>query len=193
MVLEIEGKMRINDMDTVAAVLTAAAGPCCKEVFEINTYFDTVQADLRNSDQGLRVRTERDLNTGDARVMVTHKGPRQPGPLKTRLENEFVANDHEAASRLLEALGYRPVLTFEKRRRLWRHTGCEVVIDSLPYIGDFLEIEGPSQEEVFGVRDKLGLSDQPLIPTSYIAMLTGYIAEHQITGPYIGFETEGRP
>jgi adenylate cyclase class IV len=42
---------------------------------------------------------------------------------------------------ILEALGYRPALIYEKRRETWHLAGAVVVIDELPF-GLFAEIEG---------------------------------------------------
>ena len=79
--------------------------------------------------------------------------------------------------RLLGELGYRHVLTFEKRRTRYTLDGCRIELDDLPVIGGFVEIEGPSDELVLAARDKLGLGEAPLIKSSYIAMLKTHLHE----------------
>ena len=187
--LEIECKMRVDDVAAVEARLSAAGAQRVREVFEHNTYFDSPDGSLRNQDRGLRVRVEKVVDTGNETVVVTHKGPRLPGPLKTRPETQFATDDASAVTGLFVSLGLEPVLAFEKRRRVWRYQDCEVVIDTLPYLGDFVEIEGPSQEAVFESRQSLGLDDRPLIETSYIAMLCDYATQHGVTAREIRFES----
>ena len=54
---------------------------------------------------------------------------------------------------------------------------CEL-LDEMPLLGRFVEIEGPSEQEVTEMRKALGLENQPLITMSYIAMLGEYLKRH---------------
>ncbi|MEM6507068.1 MAG: CYTH domain-containing protein, partial [Planctomycetota bacterium] len=100
-----------------------------------------------------------------------------------------VDNARDAAL-LLGALGYHHVLSFEKRRIRYELDGCNVELDELPIIGRFVEIEGPSEDAVLAVREKLGLSDEPLIRSSYIAMLKTHQQESHSSDAMIQFEDE---
>ena len=55
-------------------------------------------------------------------------------------------------------------------------------------IGRFIEIEGPSEEVVVAVREKLGLADEPIIRSSYIAMLRTHLQETHSSEAMIRFE-----
>ncbi|MEM8782917.1 MAG: class IV adenylate cyclase, partial [Planctomycetota bacterium] len=143
---------------------------------EMNTFFDDTNGRLKTSDQGLRVRIETH-DDGDARIYVTHKGPRAHGQLKSRAETELSVSDADRAAALMGALGYHPVIAFEKRRHRFELDGCRVELDTLPRIGEFIEIEGPTEEAVMSVRDKLGLADEPLIKASYIALLQDHLRQ----------------
>jgi predicted adenylyl cyclase CyaB len=133
----------------------------------------------------LRLRIEQ---IGQARrIFVTHKGPRAHGVTKTRAETEAQIVCAEDGERLLSALGYHRVLSFEKRRRRWRLDGCRVELDRLPHLGNFIEIEGPSEEAVLEARNRLDLADEPLIQASYIAMLMTHLAEQGIRERRITF------
>lgn len=180
MSIEIEGKMRLADREATTGKLRELGASGGDEIFETNTFFDTGQGALKSSDQGLRIRVER-LGDDRRQVTITHKGPRAHGQLKSRNETELGVDSAQDAAQLLTQLGYQPVLTFEKRRQRFVLDGCHVELDHLPYIGDFIEIEGPSDEAVMSVRERLGLSDQPLVKTSYIAMLSTYLREHQLS------------
>jgi predicted adenylyl cyclase CyaB len=143
----------------------------------MNTVFDDPDGRLKTSDQGLRVRIETHGN-GDILIYVTHKGPRSHGQLKSRAETELVVSDAEHAAALMGALGYHPVIAFQKRRHRFELDGCRVELDTLPYIGEFIEIEGPTEAEVMSVREKLGLADEPLIKASYIALLQDHLRQN---------------
>lgn len=187
MSIEIEGKMRLSDPGAIERTLQSLQAEDAGEIFETNTFFDTRQGELKSGDQGLRIRVEK-LADDQRQVTITHKGPRAHGQLKSRNETELrVENAHDAAQ-LLTELGYQPVLTFEKRRRRFVLDGCHVELDHLPYIGDFIEIEGPSDQAVFSVREKLGLANEPLVKTSYIAMLATYLREHHLATTIVRLE-----
>jgi adenylate cyclase class IV len=48
-----------------------------------------------------------------------------------------------------------------------------VELDELPHLGCFVEIEGPDEQSVLAVRDRLGLAG-PGITKSYLAMLDAH-------------------
>ena len=185
--IEIEAKMQLTDLAGVQQKLRSLDAKEVGTILETNTYFDTDSRSLKSTDQGLRIRVERD-DAGDTETRITHKGPRAHGKLKSRSETEVAVADAHDAVNLLGALGYLPVLTFEKRRNRWQLDGCQVELDTLPYLGDFIEIEGPSDDAVLSVRKKLGLDETPLIHASYIAMLVSYVHEKHIRTDYIRFE-----
>jgi adenylate cyclase class 2 len=64
--------------------------------------------------------------------------------IKRNREEETEVADPAALAAILEALGYRPALVYEKRRATWRVAGTEVVLDELPF-GLFVEIEGEEE------------------------------------------------
>ena len=123
-----------------------------------------------------------------ASARITFKGPRQHGQLKNRAETETTVGSFPAAAELLECLGYIRILSFEKRRQSWTYQGCKVELDELPYIGSFVEIEGPGDELVLKVRQELQLADRPLIRASYIAMLMTHLQERGDARREISFE-----
>jgi len=68
---------------------------------------------------------------------------------------------------------------FEKRRHRWRLEDCLVEIDSLPELGDFVEIEGPSESRVYDVRSQLVLDDHPFIQESYASLVVAYLKSQE--------------
>jgi adenylate cyclase class 2 len=75
--------------------------------------------------------------------------------VKRQREEETEVADADALAAILEALGYRPALVYEKRRETWRLAGTEVVIDELPF-GLFVEIEG-EESDILNAERLLGL------------------------------------
>jgi adenylate cyclase class 2 len=167
----------VDDLSVVRERLKAAGAEPDGAVLETNVFFDTDDRSLLAADKGLRVRHARDLSSGREEHVITFKGPRHHGPLKSRDEREITVNDGAGAAALLEALGYHKVLSFEKRRESWRLGGCKVELDELPHLGVYVEIEGPRDEIVMRVRETLKLSDRPLVKASYIAMLMTHLQE----------------
>lgn len=178
--VEIEAKMRLASREQMISRLQEAGAKPVAELSETNSYFDTADGELKSTDQGLRTRIEV-VNAGspNERVVttITHKGPRAHGVLKSRDESELVVDNARDAAELLGALGYHHVLTFEKRRTRYELDACRVELDELPVLGSFIEIEGPSEAEVLAVREKLALSNTPVIKSSYIAMLKSHLQE----------------
>lgn len=177
MAIEIEAKMKVEDVAGVERALATAGATPVGRRREINTFFDTPDGSLRASDQGLRVRVEHHEDEPEPRVIVTHKGPRQPGELKTRPETELHVASAQAAADLLTALGFIPTLSFEKDRRSWTLADCSIELDRVPHLGHFLEIEGPSEAAVLDVRRRLGLDHLPLVQAGYATMLRKLMLE----------------
>src|ERR1700722_7111130 len=94
--LEIEAKMQVTDLAVVRARLKSAGAKFVGKRQETNIFFDTPDANLRASDKGLRLRGNRGLKTGHTEYVVTFKGPRRPGKLKSRPEIEFTVDDPDA-------------------------------------------------------------------------------------------------
>ena len=177
MAVEIESKMAVESFEPVRARLRELAARELGDHFEVNTFFDTEDRSLLTSDEGLRLRHDRQVDGGRERHIITYKGPRQAGALKNREEIEIDVSDAAAAALLLERLGYLRTLSFEKRRQSWVLEGCRIELDEVPRLGRFVEIEGPDEPIVMRLRERLGLADRPLIRSGYISMLTRHLQE----------------
>ncbi len=177
MAVEIEAKMKVPDLAVVRDRLAAAGGQRVDASLERNTFFDTEDRSLLAADEGLRVRWSRG-EAGTVACTMTHKGPRQHGPLKSREETEVTVGTEADALAMLTVLGFDRVMSFEKKRESWKLGGCKVELDELPHLGTFVEVEGPKDETVMRVREQLGLADRPLVRASYIAMLMTFLQEH---------------
>ncbi len=138
--------------------------------WEYNLRFDTPQGDLTRQRRVLRLRQDR-------RLTLTYKGPGQvhDGVIQ-REELEIEVSDLETARRLLEALGYRVVMVYEKFRTLYHWQGVDIALDETP-LGTFVEIEGPTLDLVRRRAWALGVDPGRAVPESY-ASLFQRVREH---------------
>lgn len=141
--IEIEAKWRADEREheRVRTVLRQAGASHISTVSEINTLFDSVDGALRTRGQVLRVRL---LDDGDA--VLTLKGPATYSEgIKTREETELHLTDRDAMLRILNSLGFSPVLEYQKTRESWNFDGVAVELDTLEF-GRFVEIEGTEDQ-----------------------------------------------
>lgn len=57
---------------------------------------------------------------------------------------------------------------------------CEIVLDTLPFIGSFIEIEGPAEEAIHKIVDLLGLSSCQIIRKNYGELMMTKFRELQL-------------
>jgi len=189
MPVEIEAKFKIDSFDGVLQRLRDLSATLAGDHLETNTFFDTEDRSLLALDKGLRLRVSRDPGGGNEQYLLTYKGPRQHGVFKSRDEVEVSVGDPGTAILLLERLGYSRMLSFEKKRQTWKLQGCTVELDQVPFLGCFVEIEGPSEEAVLKVREALALGECPVLKGSYVAMLATYLQERGEEQRDITFES----
>jgi adenylate cyclase class 2 len=188
MPLELELKVKVQNFDSVRKALAESGAKHIGSVLETNAFFDTPDKSLLAQDKGLRLRRTRDDATGQEHFVITVKGPAQAGPFKSREEAETDVDDVDRAAGVLQALGFRPELSFEKRRESWTLDRCKIELDELPILGRFVEIEGPDEATVTRVRDRLGLASLASIETGYIALLSRQLQETGDNRKTITFE-----
>ncbi len=190
MALEVEAKFRSDPVlnSDMPRRLAGAGGRFLRRVLEINRIFDSPGRDLLSRGCGLRIRAYRQVEGDPAPATLTYKGPRQAGPLKSRREIETGLDDPAAAAGILAALGFVEAVSFQKRRASWVLGNCTVELDEVPYLGHFIEIEGPDEPSVLATGDALGLAGIPVEPRSYVALLAEWCRQHDRPPVGIAFE-----
>ena len=73
-------------------------------------------------------------------------------------ELEMEVSDFETANQILNELGYTPKGYQENYRLEYELDGVKFDIDRWPLIPEFMEIEGPNEEAIYSILDKLKIS-----------------------------------
>jgi adenylate cyclase, class 2 len=162
--VEVEKKYRLTDeqVEAVRRRLEEVGA----EVVELSAFEENVIYTGPGLDPRRRVLR---LRRKGARAIFTFKERGEdPSAIKRQREDETEVSDADALADILDALGYRAALVYEKRRATWRLAGAEVVIDELPF-GLFLEIEG-EEDAILDAEKILGLEDAQVEHATYPAL-----------------------
>ena len=84
-----------------------------------------------------------------------------------RIELEFLSVDGENVQEQLARQGLNPNEAAEKERWTFLQGDCELVLDKLPFIGTFIEIEGPSEDAINNIVHLLNLSSCEIVRKNY--------------------------
>jgi predicted adenylyl cyclase CyaB len=130
-------------------------------VFERTIKFDTKDEALKKQGKFLRVRTGfKNVMTLKKKINKTDKD------FKEREEIEIEISDPIEMEKILENLGFAKKWIMEKYREKWILGNVEVVIDKLPKMGYFVEIEG-SKKAIQKTAKILGLNLKNGIAATY--------------------------
>jgi adenylate cyclase class 2 len=177
---EVEVKYRSVDHEMLARRLAQLGALRAGSVVQVDIYLVHPARDFALSNEAFRVRS---IGTEN---WITYKGPRRPGPTKTREEIEIQFGDGkqttEALLRLFELLGFRPAATIRKERTSFRlhRSGRTLLIalDRAEGLGAFTEIETiaasepdlpAAQAAVLALAAELALTE--VEPRSYLRMV----------------------
>ena len=149
---EIEKKYRLTreQNESLRRRLSEVGATCRDEEFEENTIY--TGNNLNSKSCVLRLR-----RVGGRAILTYKERFASTATIKHQREDETGVEDAEALAGILDALGYKAALIYEKRRVTWHIVDVEVTVDELPF-GLFVEIEG--EEEQIGKAERmLDLSD----------------------------------
>jgi len=159
---EIEIKFALKDTKAAEGqLLEAGFRLAVGRHVETNYLFDNEPGTLRGLGRLLRVRQTPSKQT------VTYKGPiLATAKLKQREEIECRVEDAETMIRILEGVGFNVRMQYSKHRTVYEKDGFSVSLDETE-AGDYLEIEGPSEEEIITLGANLGYSEQDFVRRTY--------------------------
>ena len=132
---------------------------------EKNYLFDEPSGRLQNSGKLLRVRKTPSSQT------VTFKGPiLASSKLKHREEIECRIESAETLIRIFEEVGFKVRTEYSKYRTVFEKERFNISLDETE-AGNYLEVEGPSDEEITKLGEKLGYSEQDFVRRTYAELI----------------------
>ncbi|HZU23424.1 MAG TPA: class IV adenylate cyclase [Terriglobales bacterium] len=167
--METEIKFRVDDVEQLEASLRAAGfREQTVRTHELNTLYDLAGLQLSKRSQLLRLR-----KYGERWVLTHKSGRTQPGDRhKSREETETAVEDGAALDKILRALGFQPVFTYEKFRSEWTDDCGDLVIDETP-VGNFAELEG-APRWIDEIAARIGVSEDQYITGSYAELFVAW-------------------
>lgn len=187
--LEVELKFPLIDPAPVREKLLALGFITAGRVFEYNLLLDTPGGELTASGRLLRLRRDRS-------VRLTFKERTQPGEpvddrYKVRIESELELLDLETMRHVFHRLGYTSERVYEKyREHFTLGNGISAEIDTLPYLGHFLELEAPPGE-IEILAEKLGLRAADGLRETYYQLFHDYCVRNGLEARDIRFGEAG--
>lgn len=138
--IEVEKKFALPDPTALTAVLTERGATLSAPTRQVDAYYNAPDRDFLEPkvvSEWLRLRTEEPGSSINFKrwhpvdeIVKTHAD-----------EYESPVGDVEAVRKMLDALGYRPLVTVDKTRTTWMLDDVEIVLDHVVDAGDFVEFE----------------------------------------------------
>jgi len=152
---EVELKFALHDREAVRRRLLELGFTSAGRVYEYNLVLDTPGGDLSLAGKLLRLRRDRKVRlTFKERLAGTSELDER---YKIRAESELELSDLETMRHVLHRLGYTRERVYEKyREHFSREGGVSAELDTLPLLGDILELEAPP-EQIDALAAQLGL------------------------------------
>ena len=164
MPIEFEAKVLDVEPNSLADTIVQLGGRRVGNVLLRRLVYD-IQAD--DESRWIRLR-----DNGET-VTLTVKEIKHDG-IDGTTETEVVVGEFEAASELLQRMGFEPKSYQENRRASFELAGARLEIDWWPLIPPYLEIEGDSREHVIEVGRTLGIPEDGLTGENTVKVYAHY-------------------
>ena len=99
-----------------------------------------------------RVRDE-----GEGKIVMTYKNVSDDKSILGTKEVNVEIDNYDNGILFMKGCGLEIKAEQESYRETWKYGNVEICIDTWPWIPTFIEIEGPSEDEVWETAAKLGL------------------------------------
>src|SRR5262249_46215459 len=120
---------------------------------------------LRKSGKLLRIRKTPSSQT------LTYKGPvSAASKLKRREEIECRVEQPDILERILKEIGFSIQTEYSKYRTVFEKDKFNISLDETE-AGNFLEVEGPSEEDVMSIGEKLGYAEKDFVRRTYAELI----------------------
>lgn len=151
-------------------------GEPSSHVQQLDEYFDTPDGQLKKQDLVIRIRSHGNKKT----IALKSARIELPSGMTERIELEFLSAEGEKVQEQLTKQGLSPNESAEKERWTFLQEDCEIVLDRLPFIGTFCEIEGPSEDAIQKIVHLLDLSSFQTVRKNYGELMIDKFRELQL-------------
>lgn len=169
--MEIELKIPLKpsfSIDSVIANISKKFGAPFEKITQKDTYFSSPIHNFWESDETLRLRQIM-TESGEDKIEITYKGPKQGESMKIREEVTIEASDSNNTKKILQKLGFHVFTEIKKKRINWSQNSYVISFDIVKDLGSYLEIEitTPSEhtEEIKKSKNKIIHLAKEIIPT----------------------------
>lgn len=152
MLYETEIKIKLGSDERLSAVVSLCTNLYGKgeSLLQVDEYFDTPDQILKKEDFTLRLRT---IN-GVVRVAMKNERERLTETMHKRIELEFTAADEREIREQIQNQGLTATAIYEKHRWRYKTPDSKIVIDKLPFIGTFVEVEAASIRRIKNILNR---------------------------------------
>jgi len=176
MLQETEIKLKIENHENAKRLIEK-----CKDLsnyeFEMqiqrDEYYDTINEELKKNDLVVRIRA---LNE---KFFIALKSPRVfiTDEIQKRIELEFEITEVNKIRTEIAEQGLKASAIIDKHRLSFYLFNCNILIDKLPFIGWFIEIEGDSPNSINEAIEKLNISKNTVETNNYGELLDEKLKE----------------
>lgn len=183
--MEIEVKFYISkdDLNCIRSNIKILGGVYVSNKFETNIIFEDMHNTLVPKNAVLRLRH-------GGKNTLTYKEPSGRGKtsqkFKVSREIEVEVNDFDKTMLILNKLGFKKFMKYERIRESFRFGKSTILIDQTPF-GFFLEIEG-GKKDILAIVKNLQLDWKKRIKESYIRIFADLIRKGNISFDDLTFE-----
>ncbi len=171
-----EKEVKIKCDDEIFKAIKNADFEYVTSTFERNFLYDFKTSDNYQKGVVCRIRRERSLEDANQKTILTLKKKvksQDDIKMKSNLEFESIIseNDLEKLDLALQDVELNPVFLYEKIRHTFSNKTLQVelVIDVLPSLGRYMEIEG-DEDNIFSALEKLGIDKKNINDSSYVSL-----------------------
>ena len=175
MPLEIETKFKVSDPGRMRRNITRIGARLMSRALEQDVYYGKEEKGFGGTVIRLRkINGKRGVFT--VKLSVSRKAY---GVFKVKEELEVCIEDVKTFGRMLPALGLVPRFVKEKRRESYALGKAKILLDELPFVGWYLEIEG-TRKDITRLAKRLGLDIKKGTAETYSAIFNRYRAVKKI-------------
>lgn len=173
MIKEIEVKAKIFDKDKLLAKIQNLVGVLSEPIRQVDRVFLPLGCSLDDKLKGISVLRIRKNND---KILFTLKQS-QANDLAC-LERELEISDEKIMLEIIELLNFYKVVEVNKMRRKCRYNDYEICLDQVEGLGDFIEVEKmtdqdvvQTQEELFTFLESLGVKREDRVLHGYDVLM----------------------